>query len=312
MIRLAHDIPIPSSAQGGVVAIGNFDGVHIGHQAMLETARRRARDLSVPFVVLTFDPHPRRYFRPDAPGFLLTPGEIKYDRLATSKVDTVLSLPFDETLAHQTPEQFIHDILINKLKAQHVFTGRDFHFGHNRAGTPNTIQSCGIDTTQIDLMTDHTGNPYSSTRIRAALQEGHLDDANRLLGWPWEMRGTVIHGDQRGRTLGFPTANILPMSDALIPAHGIYAGTCATRSGTTWYKAAISLGHRPMFAVEGALLEVHLLDFQGDLYGQELRVRFARKLRDEMRFDSLDALITQMAMDCDQTRAILQNRSLTQ
>lgn len=306
MIIVRPEHPFPDALRGGVVAIGNFDGVHRGHQVLFELARRRAADLSAPLIILTFNPHPRAFFRPETPPFLITPPDLKMERLATTLADATVILHFDTRLATQTPVQFIDTILHDQLGATHVFVGRDFHFGHDRAGTVETIREYGIPVTTIDLMTDHTGNPYSSTRIRAQLQDGHIEDANRLLGWPWEMGGIVIHGDKRGRDLGFPTANIT-LTGSLVPAHGIYAAAVQIPNDGIWHPSAISLGHRPMFAVEDTLLEVHILGFTGDLYEQPLRVRPARRLRDEMRFDGIPALIAQMQADCNAARMILEN-----
>lgn len=309
MITVLPDSSIPSALRRGVVAIGNFDGVHIGHQALLAEARTIAQKHACPFVALTFDPHPRRYFRPDTPPFLLTPPEIKGERLGQAGADGVVIMPFNAATAALSPAAFIADILQTRLDARQIVVGDDFHFGHDRAGSAQTIIDAGIPVTTTPLLNDHTGNPYSSTRVRASLQEGHLDDASHLLGWPWEMRGVVIDGDKRGRTLGYPTANI-KLVDTLVPAHGVYAASVQIPGETTWRMAAISLGHRPMFAVHDVLLEVYILDWSGDLYGQTLRVRPAQKLRAEMKFPDLAALVTQIGLDVGRARDILKNHAV--
>ena len=304
-IILPHQ-PVPPDLKNAVVAIGNFDGAHIGHQVLFEMSRKRALDLNAPFVILTFNPHPRTFFRPDSAPFLITSHALKMDRLAKSGAHGCVIIHFDADLANQTPDAFIETILKTHVNAAHIFVGADFHFGHNRLGNAQTIRDARIPVTTIDPMTDHTGAPYASTRIRAALQGGHIQEANRLLGWTWEIHGVVGHGDKRGRQIGYPTANV-PMRDTIAPAYGIYAGWVRVDGDPTgtWHKTALSLGKRPMFAVDHVLLEAYLLDFNGDLYDRTLHIRLVKRLRDEMTFETLEALIVQIGADCAAARDIL-------
>jgi riboflavin kinase/FMN adenylyltransferase len=297
--------PVPTILRGAVVAIGNFDGVHVGHQALFQTARALANELRAPFAVLTFYPHPRAYFRPDTAPFLLAPPDVQCDRFAACGADGVFMLAFDDALASLSPRDFIDQILKTKLGVVHVVVGDDFHFGHNRMGTVKTIQDGGIPVTSVPLVMDTAGIPYSSTRIRAALQEGHVGDANMMLGWEWEMRGVVEHGDKRGRALGYPTLNI-DLGATICPAHGIYAARVQVGDDEIWYGSAVSLGMRPMFMVSRPLLEAHVFGFSRDVYGQTARVRLVQKLRDEAKFGRLDDLVAQMKKDCDSARKLLE------
>lgn len=299
--------PVPEALRHCVVAIGNFDGVHLGHNVVFELARKRAKDLNAPFVILTFDPHPRLFFRPDSEPFLLTPPTLKFERFQKALADGVVVLPFDRVMADHTPQAFIDEVLVAALDARHVVVGRDFHFGHDRAGTNQTILDAGIPVLAVDVMQDRTGAPYSSTRVREFLKSGDVANANRLLGWNWEIRGVVVPGDQRGRTLGYPTANV-NLRDTLHPAYGVYASMVQIEGEAgIWHKAAVNIGVRPMFAVATALLEAHILDFNADLYGKTLRIRPVAKLRDEARFADLDGLVRQIERDCQAARKILEN-----
>lgn len=302
-----HYKDVPESATGAVIAIGNFDGVHRGHQALLAEARAKAEGLNVPLGVLTFEPHPRTLFRPDDRPFRITPPALKADRLAQSGVDLLFSLPFNWDFASQSAEEFVHHILVEGLKPAHIFVGDDFRFGQLRKGDPALFEKAGIGATMIMPVTaDDDSEKFSSSAIRHALRTGALDDANAILGWDWEIRGTVIHGDKRGRELGYPTANV-PLGKTLHPAYGVYA-TWVQIEGedeNTWHPAATNIGIRPMFKLDEGLVEVHILDFDGDLYGKTLRIRPVKRLRGEAKFDSLDALIAQIDLDCEEARKIL-------
>jgi riboflavin kinase / FMN adenylyltransferase len=305
MLTTVHaNQPVPSALLGGVVAIGNFDGVHLGHQALFEIARKRALDLSVPFIVLTFAPHPRQFFKPGSAPFLLTPGNMKFERCTALKADGVVILNFDQAMADHTPQAFIAEILKDRLQACHVVVGRDFHFGHDRLGTAETIMDAGIPVTMVDVLCDATNTPYTSTRIRILLQQGDIVTANQLLGWNWFIDGVVVHGDKRGRELGYPTANIA-LNDTLHPAYGIYAAWVQIEGETILRPAALNIGIRPMFTTKTALLEAHLLNFDGDLYGRHLRVQPVEYLREEARFPDLDSLKIQMQEDCRRAGMIL-------
>lgn len=284
-----------------VVAIGNFDGVHRGHAALLDTARRIAGEKGHPLVALTFEPHPRSYFKPDAQAFRLTPEHLKEAVLKARGVDRVKVLDFNDIMASLTAEQFIDMMLVDWLNASTVVVGADFHFGAKRGGHVDTLQKDKRFETIAVTLENSGGEAVSSTRIREALRAGDIKTANDLLGWPWEMDGEVAHGDKRGRELGYPTANI-PLTDTCVPAHGIYAVDVNIGDGI-WRRGAASIGLRPMFAVKTPLLEVYILDFEGDLYGRTLRVRPLVKLRDEAKFDTLDALKDQMSKDVAQSRS---------
>lgn len=299
---------LPASAKNLVVAIGNFDGVHRGHQILLQQAQDIARAQGKRLGVLTFEPHPRSLFRPDDPSFRLTTPDLKAERLAACGVDTIYALNFDWDFASLSAEQFIQNILRDGLDAAHLVIGYDFCFGQLRKGTPQTLHDCGIPTTIIDKVADEGDDALSSSAIRKALRLGDLDRANDLLGWDWEIRGLVQVGDQRGRELGFPTAN-LRLGDLLHPAYGIYASLVniieedGGESG--WLPSATNIGIRPMFALSEGQVEAHIFDFNRDIYGKTIHVRPVKRLRGEAKFDSLDALIAQMEEDCRQARAIL-------
>lgn len=295
---------VPADAKDAVVAIGNFDALHRGHHALLEITRKRALDLGRPFGVLTFEPHPRRLFRPDDPPFRVTPLPVKLRRLEVAKAECVYVLDFSWAIAHLSADEFISLILKAKLGTSNLVVGADFHFGKDRAGSIQTLKDAGFHCTVIDQVKDAQKAIYSATRVRGLLQSGHIAEANALLGWKWEIEGVVEKGDQRGRELGYPTANI-PLGETIHPAYGIYAAWVRLPAEKDWRMAAVNIGIRPMFEARIALLEAHLLDFNGDLYGQSLRIRPVQKLRDEAKFDSLDALKIQMAKDCEETRKIL-------
>jgi riboflavin kinase/FMN adenylyltransferase len=296
---------LPPAALHTVIAIGNFDGVHRGHQALLGEARRIAGRLNKKLGVLTFEPHPRRLFRPDDPPFRLTPPALKQERLAAGGVDFLFSLGFDWSFASQSAGHFTDHILKDGLQPAHIVVGQDFCFGQLRKGTPETLKSAGLDVTVMDkIVNDEDGAPISSSRIRQALSQGDIATANRLLGWEWEIAGTIVHGDKRGRELGFPTAN-MSLGETLHPAYGVYASLIRIGQEKEWRPAAANIGIRPMFEIPEGRLETHILDFDRDIYGQTVRVRPVRRLRGEAKFDSLDALVAQMRQDCDQAKEIL-------
>ncbi len=313
MIHPLFDSPLPLDGQNTVVAIGNFDGVHRGHHVLLKAAHHIAVTQNMPLLVLTFSPHPRRFFRPESAPFLITDQPTKTEQLRTAGATAVVTLPFDAALAALDPTAFMEHILRDQLHAQTIVIGTDFHFGHNRAGHAGTLRTAGFEVIEVPLVLDHAGIPISSTRIRSLLQEGRLDDAHDLLGRSYTIQGIVKQGDQRGKILGFPTANI-DMGDILSPAHGVYAAFVKVEGPTNpigmtspnWYKAAINIGHRPMFHTPRVLLEAHLLDFSGDLYDKPLRVQLVQRIRDEARFNTIDGLIAQMKKDCDSARKLLE------
>lgn len=284
--------------------MGNFDGVHLGHQAVIDLARGPA-----PLGVITFEPHPREVFAAGAPPFRLMNAEARQNRLAKLGVQHLYELPFDKQLAALTPEDFVRQVLVDGLGISHVVVGADFCFGRGRTGKAADLQRLGqthgFRTTIADLITS-ADQPISSSAIRTALTEGRPRDAAAMLGHWHRIEGEVIHGEKRGRELGYPTAN-MSVAGLHLPRHGVYAVKADILNGPHKgsYNGAASLGVRPMFGVNQPNLETYLFDFSGDLYGAHLSIAFVDHLRPEMKFDGLPALITQMAADCDQARAIL-------
>lgn len=296
---------IPAGHKGAVVAIGNFDGVHLGHRALLAEAKKMASAKGVSLGVLTFEPHPRKLFRPDDPPFRITPPALKHSLLGNCGVDFIVSLPFDWDFASQSADVFVQHILKDALSPAHVFCGFDFRFGQLRKGSAETIEKAGIPVTAFAAVCNGKGDKYSSTTVRQFLRNGDIDAANALLGWDWEMQGAIFRGDRRGHDLGYPTANVL-LGDTLHPSYGVYATLVQIEGEDTWRKAATNIGIRPMFEVKTGQIEAHILDFDDrDIYGRLLRVKPVKRLRGEAKFSSLDALIAQIEEDCLQTRQIL-------
>lgn len=297
---------VPDALRGAVVAIGNFDGVHRGHQAVLERARQMAAAAGVPAVALTFEPHPRSLFRPDQPIFRLTPPPLKARLLKAVGLDGLITARFDHAFAGLSAQAFVDTVLGDRLGARHVLIGWDFHFGKARAGTPAFLAEAGpaagftVDITAP--LADDTGGAISSSRVRDALAAGDVATANALLGWRWRVTASVRHGDKRGRELGFPTANMRLPDDCAL-AHGIYAVRVET--GGRRVDGVASFGRRPTFDNGAPLLEVFLFDFSGDLYGRDLTVTLVEYLRPEWRFASIDGLIDQIARDCEKARHCL-------
>ncbi|MGF1593130.1 MAG: bifunctional riboflavin kinase/FAD synthetase [Kiloniellaceae bacterium] len=314
MAIFRHTGDLPAAARGAVVVIGNFDGVHRGHQLLLADARRQADALAASLAVLTFEPHPRSVFQPDQPPFRLTSLRAKAHALQEAGVDNLFVLHFDRAFSLKSAEAFVQDILVGDLAARHVVVGWDFCFGHKRAGNVALLKSMGAQNgfgvTAVDPVMTGDGQVYSSSIIRNHLREGRPAKAAELLGRPWEIEGRVEHGDQRGRTIGFPTAN-LGLGDYLRPALGVYAVLAGRDPGvehggeTRWLPGVANLGRRPTVAGEDLRLEVHLFDFAEDLYGETLRVRLVDYLRPEKKFDGLDALRAQIALDCGRAQDIL-------
>jgi riboflavin kinase/FMN adenylyltransferase len=305
MIRLDGHARIPDPLRGGVIALGNFDGFHAGHQAVVGRAVRHARDEGRPAIVATFDPHPVRFFKPDVPPFRLTTLDQRQELFAAAGADAMLVLPFDAALAGTTAEDFITELLLTRYGAAGVVTGSDFVFGKGRGGDVVTLadhaRRLGFFTEMVAPVEDDA--VISSSRIREALHAGDCATAARLLTRPFTVRGTVEHGDKNGRLLGFPTANI-DMGNYLRPRYGIYAVTGKLLDGRE-LKGAANLGIRPSFVPPKELLEPHFFDFAEDLYGQEIDVAFHAFIRPEAKYDSMDALMAQIAKDCDAAKALL-------
>jgi riboflavin kinase / FMN adenylyltransferase len=304
---------------GSAVTIGAYDGVHLGHRALLGELRGRAVTDGLTTVVVTFDRHPATVVRPESAPRLLCDLDQKLELLESAGVERTVVIPFDRERANETAEEFVSEILVDALDARLVVVGEDFHFGHGRKGNVAFLQeagrSSGFSVEGVELQADRSGpgsasEPISSTRIRALVAEGNVEEAASLLGRPHQVRGPVVHGDHRGGTeLGFPTANVEVPAEICLPALGIYAGWYERPGGARW-PTAISVGRRPTFyGSDGELLvEAFLLDFDGDLYGEEARVSFVAHLRDELAFDSVDELVAQMNLDVAATRAELSAR----
>ena len=314
-MEVLRDIDACDPGAGSVVTIGAYDGVHLGHQAVIAEVRRRADTAGLQSAVVTFDRHPAAVVRPESAPRLLTDLDQKIELLAATGVDRCLVMAFDEARSKEPAEHFVRDVLVGCLGAKVVIVGEDFHFGHERKGNVALLNEMGGDlgfeVSGMPLVAPD-GRPAgpddraSSTAIRHALVQGDLPLAESMLGRPYEVRGIVAHGDKRGRDLGFPTANVSVPGDILLPADGIYAGWLRRGDGSV-LPAALSLGRRPTFYVEShaSLLEAHVLDFDGDLYDEAVRVTFSQWLRGEARFERVDDLIAQIQSDCDQVRRLL-------
>jgi riboflavin kinase/FMN adenylyltransferase len=296
---------IPAEARGAVLAVGNFDGVHRGHQALLKRTVALAREAGKPAGVLIFEPHPREFFAPHEPHFHLTTLDDKLALFDAMGLDLAVVLPFDAALASLDAESFVSRVLVGALAVSHVVVGYHFFFGKGRTGTPETLRTAGekhgFGVTIVEPVAE-AGDAFSSTAIRLHLAQGDMGGAARVLGRWWRVRGKVVGGAKRGTGLGFPTANI-PLARGTALAHGIYA-VRAYLDGSEIDGAAY-LGTRPTFDNGMPVLEVFLFDFDGDLYGRELEVEFIAHIRDDRKFDGPEALKVQMEADCDAARKIL-------
>lgn len=315
---LRDDDPCPRPAEGTVATIGAYDGVHLGHRALISEVRRRAERAGARSAVVTFDRHPAQVIRPDSAPLLLTDLDQKLELLADTGVDDTYVIRFDHERAAEPAEHFVRRMLVDCLRIVEVVVGEDFHFGHRRTGNVDLLAEmgeqhgfsvCGHKLVGMDGAAARDDAQVSSTAIRRALHEGRLVDANLMLGRPHEMRGVVVEGDHRGRVLGFPTANVAVGDEMLMPADGIYAGRLRRlgQPDAASLPAAIYVGKRPTFYDDRAmtLLEVHVLDFSGDLYGERVAVSFTHRIRADMRFASVDELAVQLQADCDKARRLL-------
>ena len=306
MRRLFHDQPIPEDLRGAIVALGNFDGFHLGHQAVVGRAVQRGAHERRPVIVATFDPHPVRYFRPDTPPFRLTTLDQRERMFEHAGADAMLVFRFGAELASTTAEEFVTELLGKHLGAAGVVTGQDFTFGKGRGGNVHVLREMGaqhgIEAEAVaPVLLD--GERISSGRAREALQAGDPETATRLLSRPFAVQGEVIHGDKRGRALGWPTAN-LELHNYLRPAYGIYAVRVQLEDDSE-YAGVASLGVRPTFDPPRELLEAVLFGFDGDLYGRTIEVALHHYLRPEMKFDSVEALKSQMGADATEARRLL-------
>jgi riboflavin kinase/FMN adenylyltransferase len=295
-----------------VISIGAYDGVHLGHQAVIGQLRALAQATGAHSAVVTFDRHPASVVRPESAPNLLTDRDQKLELLRATGIEATVVVPFDETQATESPEGFVERVLVHCLGTRTVVVGEDFHFGRHRSGDVGLLRRLGarfdfeVDGRVLVPRADGVEEPISSTAIRRALAGGDVEIAAAMLGRPYEVRGIVVRGDRRGSTIGFPTANVEVPNKVCLPADGVYSG---------WYEhpdghvdaCAINLGRRPTFYehADHSLLEAHLLDFDGDLYGQVARVRFTHFLRSERKFSGLDALVAQLKHDVEHTRTVL-------
>ena len=302
---IRHLRDLPAALKGAALAIGNFDGVHRGHQAVIAEAGRRATALSAPHLVVTFEPHPRAVFRPADPPFRLTPRREKLALFGALGVDATVVFRFTRTFAAIEAKDFVHDVLVAGLAARHVVIGENFCFGRGRAGTADFLRDqapgAGFGVTAVAPERDPTGAPYSSSRARELLRAGDPEAAAAILGRPFVIAGHVRHGDHRGRLLGFPTAN-LALGDHLRPRLGVYAVEARLADGRL-VPGVANLGERPTVGGRDVRLETHLFDFSGDLYGHHIDVALRHYIRPEMKFPDLEALKRQIAADSVAARA---------
>jgi riboflavin kinase/FMN adenylyltransferase len=306
-----HYDDVPAAFRGAVVAIGNFDGVHRGHRALIAEAKVQAEARRSPLAVLSFEPHPQEFFKPSPDCFRLTPLRAKARLLADLGVDALFALNFDGEMARRSPQDFVLNVLVAGLGIGGVVVGHDFEFGQRRAGNLATLaymgEMEGFTVTAFDTVTASGDEKISSTLIRQLLRQAQPDEAARLLGHPWAVEARVEHGDARGRTMGFPTAN-MHLGHCLAPAFGVYAVRVNILEGdraVARHDGVANFGIRPMYQVNVPLMETHLFDFNGDLYGKYLSVELIAYIRPEAKFPSLDALIAQIAADAAKARGIL-------
>ncbi|MES2906448.1 MAG: bifunctional riboflavin kinase/FAD synthetase [Pseudomonadota bacterium] len=299
----SHNDQLPDRFANAVMAIGNFDGVHLGHQAVISAARLIAQREGRAALALTFSPHPRSFFKPDAPVFQLTSLAEKAQLFEATGLQGMIVKTFDAALAGMSADDFVA-MLVDGYRASHIVAGYDFHFGKGRTGTPDVLRELakqrGADVTLIAPQNGADNLAVSSSAIRDALENGDVPRANNLLGYRWFKEGEVQHGDKRGRALGFPTANVALSPDCRLK-HGVYAARA--QAGGFWYAAAVHFGGRIQFGGGAPLLEAHVLDFSGDLYGQKLRIEFIDFERAEEKFEDVEMLVRQMGRDVDAVRA---------
>lgn len=292
--------------RGVVLALGNFDGVHLGHQVVLRRAAQEAKKRGVRFVAATFAPHPRAVLRPKNAPKLLSSGGLKRDLLTCYGADEVEVIRFDEALSRKSPEEFVEDVLVREHGAAVVVVGENFRFGHKAAGEVEDLERLmaerGGGAIAVALRLEEDGGSISSTHIRALVLEGKVNEAARLLGRPFVVRGEVVAGDYRGRTIGFPTANVLPEPEVAVPEHGVYAGFVDV--GGKRYAACTNVGVAPTFERGESKMEAHLLDFDRDLYGEVVDVGFVEWVRGERKFSGVEELKEQISRDVEQARRI--------
>ena len=309
-MHVITDLSVPPwPGERAVVTIGMYDGVHLGHRTVISQVRSRAAELGARSIVVTFDRHPMTIVRPESAPKLLTTLDHKLDLLAGTGIDATVVIFFSDEQSHETAVDFVERVIVRALGAQAVIVGSDFHFGHMRQGNVTLLREMGdrhgFTTEPVRLVprADGVDEPVSSTAIRRALAGGEIDTATRMLGRPHEIRGTVVDGDKRGRTIGFPTANVAVPQGMCIPADGVYAALYRRPDGTE-HPCAVNVGRRPTFYkdAEHSLIEAHLLDFSGDIYGEEAAVEFLAFLRSEKAFGGIDELKDQLVIDIEHAR----------
>jgi riboflavin kinase/FMN adenylyltransferase len=290
---------VPAAPEGRALAVGTFDGVHLGHRRVIEGAVSWGRDRGIPVAVVTFDPHPLHVLSPKDEPRLLTPTPVKADLIESLGVDELLVIPFTTEFSRLEADRFCGEVLKGMLGARYVSVGANFRFGHEAKGDAALLESRDDFETAVVPLVQKGSDPVSSTRIRSLVEGGDVAAAAQLLAAPFQLDGRVVRGDGRGRSLGMPTANVEPAPDVVVPGIGVYAGSALG------HPAAISVGVRPTFEADGRMLiEAYLLDFEGDLYGNTLRLAFAERLRDELRFDSAEDLVQQMRRDVERVREV--------
>lgn len=316
-MQVVTDLSVaPFPGERTVLTIGVYDGVHVGHRTVISQVRERAAREGAKSVVVTFDRHPLSVVRPEAAPRLLANLDQKLSLLESTGIDAVVIVPFNEAQANETPVEFVERVLVHSLAAKVVIVGSDFHFGHMRQGNVTLLREMGerhdftCEPVVLVPRADGIDEPVSSTAIRRALAGGEIDTASRMLGRPYEVRGTVVAGDQRGRTIGFPTANVQIPNGMCMPSDGVYAGLY-TRADGSEYATAINLGRRPTFYTnqEASLLEAYLMDFTGDLYGEDASVKFLAFLRSEKQFSGIDELKQQLQLDIEHARQAVRART---
>ena len=310
-MQVIRDNQPSDNSKRSVVTIGAYDGVHRGHQAVIGQVRKEAQQLGCKSVVVTFDKHPASVVRPESAPKLLTDLDQKLELLQQTGIDATLIVEFNRERSTEDPALFVKRVLVDALRAQVVVVGEDFHFGFNRGGNVAMLRELGkqfdfqVEPVKLIARPDGVEEPVSSTSIRRALAGGQVETATNLLGRAYEVRGVVVNGDKRGRTIGFPTANVEVPNAMCLPADGVYAGKFQCDDGSV-HACAINLGRRPTFFehADHSLLEAHLLDFDGDLYGQKVSVTFEHFLRSERKFDGLEAIRTQLQLDVAAARLV--------
>lgn len=296
---------VPEAYQNAVIAVGNFDGFHLGHHAVVEKAVEVGKEMNRPVMLMTFEPHPSAFFRPGGRTFRITPIRAKVRAICTLPIDGFFVFPFNRAFADMTAKQFVDNVLIGGLHAAALVVGEDYGFGHNREGDVEYLQKNypALPVYPVAKLRDFNGEIISSSRIRAFIRDGHVAQAAKLTGRPFEIEGYVVHGFKRGRVIGFPTINIEP-HDSIVPRLGVYAAKVLLDG--EWKPALANIGTRPTVDGEGILLEAHILNYNGDLYGKRLRVQLTEFIRPEQKFASLIELKRQIEQDMNQIKRILE------